>query len=64
MVWYGHFIILARTQMHHTDHALLKASLTAKYSSGRRAHWSETMAEFNRSLAERITMQMPFLGPR
>ena len=31
----------------YTDHAPLKASLTAKYSSGRRARWSETMAEFN-----------------
>ena len=31
----------------YTDHAPLKTSLTAKYSSGHRAHWSETMAEFD-----------------
>ena len=31
----------------YTDHAPLKASLTAKFSSGCRAHWSETLAEFN-----------------
>ena len=33
--------------MVYTDHAPLKASLTGKYSSGRRAHWSETIAEFD-----------------
>ena len=39
--------LLGHKCMVYTDYAPLKASLTGKYSSGRRARWSETIAEFD-----------------